>query len=278
MNDESDETTPLFRPNQVEVSAEIPAVQHLEYSTHEGEPPPYSKYEEKSNPPPYYDQQSGASSSEGGGTLIPHINCRVCNSIVSVEGKLHLHVIKCSHCREATPIRPAPAGKKYVRCPCNCLLICKATSQRIICPRPNCKRVVSLVPAATPGDYEIPPHRRLQNPTRRIVCAYCNTSFLWVQPGDTYERCPSCDRYSAFGSQYRSRRIKSSIIMAFIALAIAVGVTIGVIHCVDDCNWNKAAYAAFCVLYLIGFLLLLRALRYSCIKVSQVEPRQLQYT
>lgn len=39
-------------------------------------------------------------------------------------------------CIPRQPIKNAPAGKKYVRCACNCLLICKVTSQRIACPRP----------------------------------------------------------------------------------------------------------------------------------------------
>ncbi|TMS02384.1 Type I phosphatidylinositol 4,5-bisphosphate 4-phosphatase-B [Larimichthys crocea] len=122
-------------------------------------------------PPPYSPQGSPDSSSA------PVISCRVCQSAISVEGKTHQHVVKCGICNEATPIKNAPVGKKYVRCPCNCLLICKVTSQRIACPRPYCKRIINLGPVHIGRDSPEPQHQPVGI---RIICGHCSNTFLWT--------------------------------------------------------------------------------------------------
>lgn len=48
------------------------------------------------DPPPY----SPLTSPESGSA--PVISCRVCQSLISVEGKTHQHVVKCGVCNEAT--------------------------------------------------------------------------------------------------------------------------------------------------------------------------------
>ena len=93
--------------------------------------------------------------------------------MIDISGKREQHVVKCPSCGEATPIRNAPPGRKYVRCPCNCLLICKNTSVRIACPRPNCRRVISLAPSG-------PPQQPMPTVPGmcRVICAHCHDNFL----------------------------------------------------------------------------------------------------
>ncbi|XP_036905238.1 type 2 phosphatidylinositol 4,5-bisphosphate 4-phosphatase isoform X3 [Sturnira hondurensis] len=126
-------------------------------------------------PPPY---TTIASPDTG---RIPVINCRVCQSLINLDGKLHQHVVKCTVCNEATPIKYPPTGKKYVRCPCNCLLICKDTSRRIGCPRPNCRRIINLGPVMLISEEQpAQPALPIQPEGTRVVCGHCGNTFLFL--------------------------------------------------------------------------------------------------
>ena len=126
--------------------------------------------------------------------------------------------------------------------------------QRIACPRPNCKRVISLAPS-TPANNSNQPVPNVPGMCR-VICAHCQDNFLVRQKKDApafyctvgrtlddlsfflqfntlnnaLARCPHCRKISAVGSDFARRRGFYFTLAGLILLALAVGATYGTSH------------------------------------------------
>ncbi|XP_062036607.1 type 2 phosphatidylinositol 4,5-bisphosphate 4-phosphatase-like [Lepus europaeus] len=189
--------------------------------------PPYLQESSPSTelPPPYMAVANPDAS------VIPVINCRTCQSLINLDGKLHQPVTKCMVCNEATPIKNPPSGKKYARYPCNCLLICKDTSRRIGCPRPNCKYIITLGPIMLASEQSAQPALPTQQEGPRVVCGHCGSTFLWMELRfNTLAKCPHCKAISSVGSALPRRPCCAYLSIGMICIFTGVGLTVGTQH------------------------------------------------
>jgi len=140
----------------------------------------------------------------------PVIECRVCHATVDCSGRLHQHVIRCNTCNEATPLKPPPDGKKYIRCNCNCLLVCSEGAVTVACPR--CRRHISM--------------RRQVIPTAprsaQLECPVCRSEFSSPFPLEGSTHCPSCDTKLLLNRKTRNKRVFISfwLFLAFFAAGV----------------------------------------------------------
>ncbi|CAG0896281.1 unnamed protein product [Cyprideis torosa] len=189
--------------------------------------------------------------------------CRVCQCMIDITGKMDQHVVKCEKCSEATPIKNAPAGKKYVRCPCNCLLICKTTSQRIACPRANCKRVINLGLTA--------PQSRAASTLPgicRVTCAHCHDFFFFNTLNQSSATCPHCRKSSSVGREFARNRGIICLIFGLLFLIIGLGVTFGTYKVAAT---KGGIYVAYVGAFLLSLIFLYKAITYFTMKVSYIE-------
>ncbi|KAL3860166.1 hypothetical protein ACJMK2_010324 [Sinanodonta woodiana] len=202
-------------------------------------------------PPPYTPTVQGG---------MPMINCKVCQALINIEGKTNQHVVKCTVCQEATPIRDPPPGKKYVRCPCNCLLICRAGAQKISCPRQNCRRIISIggtVPTIT-----------VQSPdTCRVICFGCSQVFLFNVNQRNLARCPHCRRVSSVGPEFARRRSIIYLIMGLIFLGAGIGVTVGTY---EAAAVSGGIYTVWIGAFVVGIVFLIRSFYFCAVKTSTI--------
>jgi len=236
-------------------------------------PPPYNEA-----PPPYDSNDTNIAFSPNlmmhsqaqtvGVMGEPTVVCRVCQQLVFIRGREGQRVVKCSNCHEATPIKAPPSGKKYIRCPCNALLTCRATSSRISCPRANCKRVINVgggPPVAGSNGGATPSvetERRI-----RVTCGHCNETFVFRTTAHL-ARCPYCRNVSSVGSRFARNRAIVFAVLGVIFLAVGVGVTVGTYKLARE---SGGIYVTWFGAFIIGILNLMRCCYYCTMTVSEVE-------
>lgn len=198
------------------------------------------------------------------------LRCQACQTLIDISKKCDRSVVRCNQCHEATSINGrAPPGQKYVRCPCKCLLICHEAAVKIACPRPGCRRIISLLPKYS---FQTP------NAVPIFTCAYCYNQFLFDIPKHSlnscaYARCPDndCKRVSSIGCpKYGRKWAIIFLILSIVFTGIGIGVICATTTQIDE-STQGAIYVAYVGLFLIAFMSFIRSLYYWTMKVSLIQ-------
>ncbi|XP_050395230.1 type I phosphatidylinositol 4,5-bisphosphate 4-phosphatase-A [Patella vulgata] len=204
-------------------------------------------------PPPYTPTAQGVTSM---------INCKVCQALINIEGRQHQSVVKCGICKETTPIKAAPPGKRFARCQCNCLLLCKAGAVRIACPRSNCGRIVNLNLCGVAPSVTVRPPSSV-----RATCVYCAQNFIFDVAKKSLARCPHCRKLTAVGKNYARIKAHVYLIIALVFIAAGIGVTVGTYEAASKAG---GIYIVWIGAFITAVSLLIRAIYFYTIRTSTI--------
>ncbi|XP_053497920.1 type I phosphatidylinositol 4,5-bisphosphate 4-phosphatase-B-like isoform X1 [Ictalurus furcatus] len=239
MADEA-ENSPLLHAEASEVD-----LHHSSMPNHVPSPPLY----QEEAPPPYWAVPAVGSTS---------LFCGVCGAQIAMNANSGQQIVKCGVCQEATPISSPPAGKRFVRCSCHCLLICKTSSQRVACPRPQCKRVIELTGQGLSSAV-------VQYYGTRASCGHCSQTFLGPQSGEKSVRCPHCRKVSFIGTEYPMKRCVYFSLMSIFFAIVAGGLIAATVGEARDYN---AIYALWTFLLVLSVGCACWAVYWARIKIS----------
>lgn len=188
------------------------------------------------------------------------IRCKVCQKLIDIDNKQHLLVVKCASCREVTPLREPPAGKRYLRCSCNCLMMVDSSAARVVCARPSCQKVITI---QSQGGMRVAASR--PRGTTTVRCAHCRRPFQYISGGKKLVRCPHCRKVSVMDNRYRMRMAG---IFAFVGavLLVAALAACGVAMDNDNGSWGMFGFLGASVL--ISLIFLQRTFYYCRLQVS----------
>ncbi|KAL5251056.1 hypothetical protein ACHWQZ_G016693 [Mnemiopsis leidyi] len=150
-----------------------------------------------------------------------YISCQICQTTISIKS-LKARVVKCPRCQEGNPIKEPPPGKKYIRCACNCLLVCNNTARAVICPREGCNHRTQLV--APPPK----PQLVLENTEPTVSCPKCSYSIRVLLASRQYFKCTRCQvRITSLTKSERSLLLLRYLgFFIIIALLLTTGILI----------------------------------------------------
>ncbi|NWY40761.1 PP4P2 phosphatase, partial [Sylvia atricapilla] len=191
-------------------------------------------------PPPY------TAIASPGASGVPVINCRVCQSLINLDGKLHQHVVKCTVCNEATV-------------------------KRIFSTFLFVGGVVGVEVMSSPGQGGSLPAgvAGVQAPGVRFSTFFLFFFLQWMELRfNTLAKCPHCKKISSVGSALPRRRCCAYITIGMICIFIGIGLTVGT---QDFARQFHATYVSWAVAYLLGLICLIRACYWGAIKVSYPE-------
>ncbi|RDD43085.1 Type 2 phosphatidylinositol 4,5-bisphosphate 4-phosphatase [Trichoplax sp. H2] len=207
-------------------------------------------------PPPSYSH----STKEGERTVLV---CKVCQHLIDISTRRDQHAVKCEKCNELSPVKDPPEGKKYIRCVCNCLLICNKDAARVRCPRSNCNYVTTVNAASAPI-FTLSRGIPIVLSGIRYSCGHCQHEFFFNRTNVSV-RCSHCQRISSPGPQYAKRR--ASVYISVGVLFIVIGIIL-IVSTYFAASQYGGYYTIYIGAFIVGLLNILRGMFFACMKVS----------